>query len=509
MNYSPPSYPPSSVVPVTRTDILAQIKEWLGDQRNPSSILWLYGPPKAGKSISAQTTADLCRANNQLGGTFFFNRGIEEDQTHFLFATLAYQLAYNIPGLLEPINRITCLDPTLSTKSMVTQFQSLIVEAFAQYSPSPTAPIPIIILDRLDECPNEESQLEILHIIGRSTVELKLPLRYIITSRPEPHLREAFKKDPLYQVTRIISIGDQYDSTDHDPSLRPDPQQERHSLPSLHRPVHSPLERQHIHYRRPYSIRDFPQLVSVQGSNVNTEAYSCSPLLSGNGFPVQFPGGDPGKSVEYLPKGLSPGDAGLSKAMSEQPWVGGQPAASSDSQSRSGHKEKESFRSSAQQSFDRQDARVRGDYVVCGQGLVGSYRGEAGGGLLGHPSDSQSRSGNKEESSPFSMQPSSSRPDLRGRADTNFVVGSYRGGVGGGISGYPSDSQSRSGNEGKKSSRSLGQASSSRSDPRVGETDADYGTGGQGLVGGYRGEASGGASGQPQPWTGDLHLHSR
>ena len=558
VNYSPPSYPPSSVVPVTRTDILAQIKEWLGDQQNSSSILWLYGPPKAGKSISAQTTADLCRANNQLGGTLFFHRGgIEEDQTHFLFATLAYQLAYNIPGLLEPINRITCLDPTLPTKSMGTQFQSLIVEAFAQYTPSPTARIPIIILDRLDECPTQESQLEILHIIARSTAELKLPLRYIITSRPEPHLREAFKRDPLYQVTRSISIGDQYDSTNHDPSSRPDSQQEHHSLPSFHRPVHSPLERQHIHYRRPYSIRDLPQLVSVQRSNGNTEAYSRSPLLSGNRLPVRSPGGDLGKSVEYLQKGLSPGDAGLSKAMSQQPWVGGLPAASSDSQTFSGP-----FRSSAQQSFGHQDARVRGteeDYVACGQGLFGSYRSEAGGGFSGHPTDGQSRSANKEGSAPFSMQPSSNRPDPRGRgADADFMVGSYRGEVGGGISGYPSDSQthlgqeekesarlpaqptssrqypwgrvvdtdftvgsypgeagsgisghpsdsqSRLGNKGKESSRSLGQQSSSRSDPRVRETDADYGTSGQGSVGGYRGEASAGASGQPQPLTAEL-----
>ena len=212
MSYSPPLYPPSSVVPVTRTDILARIKEWLEDQRNSSSILWLCSLPKAGKSVSAQTTADLCRANNQLGGTFFFHRGgIEEDQTQFLFATLAYQLAYNISGLLESINRIMCLDPTLPTKSMVTQFQSLIVEAFAQYTPSPTAPIRIIILDRLDECPNEEPQLEILQIIGRSTAELKLPLRYIITGRPEYHLREVFKSDLFYEIIHSIFIDDQYD----------------------------------------------------------------------------------------------------------------------------------------------------------------------------------------------------------------------------------------------------------------------------------------------------------
>ena len=313
MSYAPPSYPPSSFVPVTRTDILAQIKEWLGDQRNSSSILWLYGPPKAGKSISAQTTADLCRANHQLGGTFFFHReGIEEDQTHFLFATLAYQLAYNIPGLLEPINRIMCLDPTLPTKSMVTQFQSLIVEAFAQYTPSSTAPTPIIILDRLDECSTEESQLEILRIIGRSTAELKLPLRYIITSRPEPHLHEAFMRYPLCEITHSISINDQYDPTNHDPSSRSDPQQEHHSSPLLRGCVRSPLERQNNHRHRPYpSVRGFPQLVSVQSSNGNAEAYSRSLLLSGNGFPVWYPGGDLGKSIEYLQKGLSIGDVGI------------------------------------------------------------------------------------------------------------------------------------------------------------------------------------------------------
>ena len=170
----------------------------------------------------------------------------------------------------------------------------------------------MIILDRLDECPNTESQLEILHIIARSTTELKLPLRYIITSRPEPHLHEAFMRYPLYEITHSISIDDQYDSMNHDPSSRSDPQQEHHSSPLLRRPVRSPLERQDIHRHRPYSsVRGFPQLVSVQSSNGNAEAYSRSLLLSGNGFPVWYPGGDLGQSVDYLQKGLSIGDVGI------------------------------------------------------------------------------------------------------------------------------------------------------------------------------------------------------
>ena len=173
-----------------------------------------------------------------------------------------------------------------------------------------------------------------------------------------------------------------------------------------------------------------------------------------------------------------------------------------DSQSRSGNKEKESARSR------REESRVRGineDYVPGGQGSVGGHQGEAGG-ISGHPSDSQSRLSHKEkESARLPMQPSSSRQDRRDRgADTDFGLGSYRGEPGGGISAHPSDSQSRSGNKEKESARSLGQPSFSRQEPRVRETDTDYGTGGQGSVGGYRGKASGGASGQPQPWTGKL-----
>jgi len=179
----------------------------------------------------------------------------------------------------------------------------------------------------------------------------------------------------------------------------------------------------------------------------------------------------------------------ISKAISQQPWVG-QPAASSDSQSRSGHKEKEGARASAQPSSNRPDPLGRGkdtDFVV------GSYRGEAGGGISGHAIDYQSRSGNREKESARSRREESR---VRG-TDEDYVTGgrglveSYRGEAGGGISGHAIDYQSRSGNREKESARSR------REESRVRVTDEDYVTGGRGLVEGYRGEAGGGTSGHP------------
>ena len=126
---------------------------------------------------------------------------------------------------------------------------------------------------------------------------------------------------------------------------------------------------------------------------------------------------------------VSGGTFDLSKAMSQQLWVGGQPAASGDNRSHSGHKEKESVRSSMQQSFSHQDPRARGpdeNYVASSQGLVGSYRGE-GGGISGQPSNTQSLSGHKEKESARSLvqqSPSLQDPRVRG-TDEDYMVRSY------------------------------------------------------------------------------------
>jgi hypothetical protein len=172
--------------------------------------------------------------------------------------------------------------------------------------------------------------------------------------------------------------------------------------------------------------------------------------------------------------------AGLSKSKPQQPWV----AEPSD------YKEIESARLPAQPSSSRADPRGRRKDTNF---VVGSHRGEVGGGISGHPSDSQSPSSHKEkESARLPPQPSSSRADPQGRkTDTNFVVGSYRGEVGGGISGHPSDSQSPSSHKEKESARLPPQPSSSRADPQGKKTDTNF------VVGSYRGEVGGGISGHP------------
>ena len=109
--------------PETRKAVRQIILEWIRSENSASYFFWLYGSAGAGKTSILQAIAEfLCSpsgSGQNFGGSFFFSRGKQgRDQGHFLFSTIAYQLALKVPGLRQHINRIMEIDPTLHTKSM-------------------------------------------------------------------------------------------------------------------------------------------------------------------------------------------------------------------------------------------------------------------------------------------------------------------------------------------------------------------------------------------------------
>ncbi|KDR69315.1 hypothetical protein GALMADRAFT_77693, partial [Galerina marginata CBS 339.88] len=120
-------------------------------------VLWLKGSNVSGKSSLAKSLTEICRASRRLGGSFIFRKETDgRDEGIYLFSTIAYQLALNVPGLLEPIDSAMSRDPLLATKPVEVQFQSLIVKPFQNsFSPLRTS---VIIIDSLEECRGPETQ---------------------------------------------------------------------------------------------------------------------------------------------------------------------------------------------------------------------------------------------------------------------------------------------------------------------------------------------------------------
>ena len=176
--------------------------DWIRIESLASSFFWLYGPAGAGKTAILQAIAEfLCcssGSSQSFGGSFFFSRGKQgRDQGYFLLLTIIYQLALKVPGLRQHVNRIMELDPTLHTKSMDVQLQTIIVDAFQYLSPLPQRSY-LVIIDGLDECYDKATQQSILRLLCGTISVHKLSFRFFIGSRPESHIRASFDQKSLY-----------------------------------------------------------------------------------------------------------------------------------------------------------------------------------------------------------------------------------------------------------------------------------------------------------------------
>ncbi|KAF6747883.1 hypothetical protein DFP72DRAFT_1074969 [Ephemerocybe angulata] len=174
----------------------------------PEHILWLSGPTTSGKSSLMHTIAERCSntatsgstlgvANNQhvlceppvplLAASFFFrhHKTTRNNKSKFV-PTLAYQLARNVPGLGDIIGKVIERDVGVLSlgedtrdgglhKGLAMQMEKLILEPMAQlaqqqqstHRSSPLSAHRVVLLEALDECINDEDQIEILSLVRK------------------------------------------------------------------------------------------------------------------------------------------------------------------------------------------------------------------------------------------------------------------------------------------------------------------------------------------------------
>jgi hypothetical protein len=216
--------------PETRMAVLDDLDQWArGEGEHVKPIRWLRGPAGAGKSAIAQTLAERWGRRNQSGGlilvaAFIFSRQRSRcsDKCHFV-PTIAYQLRKNLPSTLHAIDSAILSDIALFDKSIDTQLFELIVrplQTILQHDPvEKRDECWVIIIDGLDECSTtlrgqdyESQQLEILEAVKTVVTTHNIPLRFLIASRPEPQLRDAFSHDSLSKLVTSTSLTDTSES---------------------------------------------------------------------------------------------------------------------------------------------------------------------------------------------------------------------------------------------------------------------------------------------------------
>ena len=156
-----------------------------------------------GKSTIAQTIAERLFAEGQLGASFFCSRDFEDrSNLHFIFPTLAVQLAQRYTPFRSIFIPLVRSDPRVAYESLYNQMDKLIVEPLKESAIST-----VIVIDALDECKDEEPASAILSVLGRFVSELP-KIKFFVTGRPERRIRAGFRLPLLKEATDVFVLHD-------------------------------------------------------------------------------------------------------------------------------------------------------------------------------------------------------------------------------------------------------------------------------------------------------------
>ena len=169
------------------------------DQR----VFWLNGLAGTGKSTIAQTFAEITFADGKLGASFFCSRDFEDrGNLQAIFPTIAFQLAHRYPRFREQLLLVLRANHDVERESLSSQLEKVIVRPFKKTQIST-----LIIIDALDECKDKEPASALLSVLSRHVHEIP-EVKFFITGRPEPPIREGFRLTPLRPITDVLRLHD-------------------------------------------------------------------------------------------------------------------------------------------------------------------------------------------------------------------------------------------------------------------------------------------------------------
>ncbi|TFK64609.1 hypothetical protein BDN72DRAFT_901433 [Pluteus cervinus] len=176
--------------PDTRQATQASLMPWANDLE-ASPVRWISGWVGTGTTTIARTMAEIwAHQNHAVASYFFLATGKESFYTStqlFSFA-IACQLQAHFAGLsfekrIGQSRQISWMDVVNMLKPHL-----------------PFSPPIMIIIDGLHECSLEQEQINLLEAIFKSLNQLGTSVKFLISCRPEPHIRDVFWKPQFAEI---------------------------------------------------------------------------------------------------------------------------------------------------------------------------------------------------------------------------------------------------------------------------------------------------------------------
>jgi len=208
----------------TRVQILRAIDNWIKDPKAPQ-IFWLTGLAGTGKSAIAWSICLRATKDTKIifGGSFFCSRSTGsagQRDVRCVVPTLAQLLARQSKKFSKALAAELARNPDVLHKQIGAQVEQLLYKPLLALKGS-RMPI-VFVIDALDECGGQpgtngpaddaESRRTISDmleaLVDFSRAEIKLPVKFLVTSRPETHIRDTPVSDTKFStILRLHTVS--------------------------------------------------------------------------------------------------------------------------------------------------------------------------------------------------------------------------------------------------------------------------------------------------------------
>ena len=197
-------------MPGTRVKLLGDVLVLLKSHALPH-IVWIAGMAGTGKTAIANTLCSMIWMDPMvhLGGTFFCSRSagsVERTDVKRIIPTLAILLARQFPAFACSLAKQLSETPDVAHWSVRSQVDRLIMQPLNELAHDTYTGQMVFVIDALDECDNHSLLGELINSIA--DFKCKLPVRFLLTSRPEMHIRTTPISDPvLSSILRLHTVN--------------------------------------------------------------------------------------------------------------------------------------------------------------------------------------------------------------------------------------------------------------------------------------------------------------
>ncbi|KAB5587618.1 Vegetative incompatibility protein HET-E-1 [Ceratobasidium theobromae] len=169
----------------TRTAIMSEMDRWSLDPNAPDLYL-MSGMAGTGKTTIACSFANRLEERNQLAASFFCTRTSPECRNaNRIVPTVAYQIARYSTPFQSALCEVLGEDPDIGMRNIAKQFERLLKEPLLKVKDAIPENL-VVVIDALDECGDRRSARLALDLLFRFAPSL--PLKFFVTSRPEPEI---------------------------------------------------------------------------------------------------------------------------------------------------------------------------------------------------------------------------------------------------------------------------------------------------------------------------------